>query len=91
MREAVHCVIHGIVQGVFFRASTQREAQRLGLVGWVKNLPDGGVELMAEGPRVALDELATWCSQGPPGATVDAIDVQWTTPHHQFRDFAIVR
>ena len=63
-------LVNGRVQGVFFRAGTQREAQRLGLTGWVRNTESGGVELMACGPAAALAELEAWLQHGPPHARV---------------------
>jgi len=69
-RARVNIVITGLVQGVFFRASTLEKAQSLSLSGWVKNQPDGSVEIMAEGERYALEELVLWCRQGPPGADI---------------------
>lgn len=75
--ERLHLIISGQVQGVYYRASTQAEAQRLGLRGWVRNLPDGRVELLAEGPRSALDALVAWCWQGPPRARVSGVEARW--------------
>lgn len=72
--------IHGRVQGVFFRASTQDEARRLGLRGWVRNRPDGTVEVLAEGERAALGQLLNWLHRGPPGAKVDEVQHQWLAP-----------
>lgn len=67
-------IVSGAVQGVFFRASTRAEAQRLGLHGHAKNLADGGVEVLACGDAMALDALAEWLQEGPPLARV--IEVQ---------------
>lgn len=64
-------VVRGRVQGVGFRASCGREATRLGLAGSVRNLPDGSVEVVAEGPADAVAELIAWCRQGPRFAQVD--------------------
>ena len=75
---AVHLLVHGRVQGVFYRASTQKSAEGLGLTGWVKNCADGGVEIHAEGNREKLEELIAWCRQGPPSASVSGIDLNWT-------------
>lgn len=63
----------GHVQGVGYRAATQRRASELGLSGWVRNLPDGGVELEAEGPVQALHDLRLWCEKGPSLARVRGV------------------
>jgi acylphosphatase len=84
-------LVFGMVQGVFFRASTLEQAQSLNLNGWVKNLPDGSVEVLAEGPRYALEQLADWCRRGPPAAEVEDVSVRWATYQNEFRTFMIVR
>ena len=66
-------LVFGQVQGVFFRASTQDTARRLGLTGWVRNLRDGRVELVACGEAAPLKELERWLMQGPPGARVTKV------------------
>lgn len=66
--------VAGEVQGVWFRASTAREATRLGLVGWARNLADGRVEVLAAGSRDALDALDGWLHVGPPAATVHTVE-----------------
>lgn len=81
--------IRGHVQGVFFRASTQRTARRLGLVGWVRNRPDGSVEAVAEGPREALDRLVEFCRQGPSAARVDDVDVRDEAATGELDDFRV--
>lgn len=68
--------ISGRVQGVFFRASTRREAERLGLSGYAVNRSDGTVEVAARGPADDLDRLADWLGKGPPDARVDQIVAQ---------------
>ncbi|HTV87111.1 MAG TPA: acylphosphatase [Dyella sp.] len=65
--------VSGRVQGVFFRASTRREALRLGLRGYARNLADGGVEVIACGTPEALGELEQWLWQGPPAARVEKV------------------
>jgi acylphosphatase len=74
-------LVDGRVQGVFFRASTQREARALGLAGHALNLPDGRVEVIARGASTALDALEHWLRQGPPAARVDHLtrlsEVEW--------------
>lgn len=69
----IHCLVAGRVQGVYFRASTQREARCLGLTGWVRNLPDGRVEVMASGPHDAIAMLERWLQRGPPAAHVTEV------------------
>ncbi len=84
----VQLFVRGRVQGVYFRAATQREARRLGLTGWVKNKSDGGVEIFAEGEEDALKELIGWANRGPSAARVDRVDVRWrgfSGDHHDFR------
>jgi acylphosphatase len=76
----IHAIVRGQVQGVGFRASTEDEAARLGLVGWVRNLPDGTVELEAEGPKDRVDALVAWCHHGPSTARVTAVDVEPRDP-----------
>ncbi len=83
--------ITGRVQGVFYRASAQQEAQRLGLVGEAGNLPDGRVEVIAEGPREAVEELIAWCRRGPPAAKVETVDVKWSSARGDFRTFMVTR
>ncbi|MBM4395103.1 MAG: acylphosphatase [Deltaproteobacteria bacterium] len=66
--------VTGRVQGVFFRASTRHEAERLGIAGRAVNLPDGSVEVVAQGPADRLDLLEAWLHVGPPGARVDRVE-----------------
>jgi acylphosphatase len=74
----------GHVQGVFFRASTRRKALELGLSGWVRNLPDGSVEWVAEGDSHRIDALVAWCRDGgPSGARVDQVDLSEETSELQ--------
>ncbi len=70
--------IQGRVQGVFYRASTAEKARSLGLQGWVRNVSDGSVELLAEGQKGALQELLDWCHEGPPAARVTHIQEAWS-------------
>jgi acylphosphatase len=75
--ERVHLIIHGMVQGVFFRAHTREIGERLGLAGRAVNRPDGTVEAVAEGPRDRLEEFVQWCHRGPDMARVDRVEVSW--------------
>ena len=74
---AVHLFVQGRVQGVFYRAKTQKKAEALGLVGWVRNCSDGSVEIHAEGDKAKLEELITWCRRGPALASVSNVDLSW--------------
>ncbi|HEX9703619.1 MAG TPA: acylphosphatase [Gemmatimonadales bacterium] len=67
-------VVHGVVQGVGFRWFVRRQGHRLGLVGWARNLPDGSVEIVADGTGAALQALHEALRQGPNGARVDRVD-----------------
>jgi acylphosphatase len=69
-----HVVVHGNVQGVFFRDSCRREASSRGVAGWVTNRPDGAVEAVFEGDADAVQALVDWCGRGPRGADVDSVD-----------------
>lgn len=71
----VHLFVSGRVQGVFFRAHTRDLAQRLELLGFVRNLPDGRVEVVAEGPAEKLQELIDFCHHGPPSAHVTQAEI----------------
>jgi acylphosphatase len=71
-------LVHGRVQGVFFRHAAAEEARLLGLRGWVKNLVSGDVEIVAEGPRRELKILAAWAHQGPRLARVTGVEEEWS-------------
>jgi len=84
----LRALVRGRVQRVLFRDFTCRHAQRLGLTGWVRNLPDGTtVEVVAEGPRFALRKLLTQLHVGPPRAQVTQVDVEWGTSRREFDSF----
>ncbi|MBX2804259.1 MAG: acylphosphatase [Myxococcales bacterium] len=85
----MHLIIHGHVHGVFFRASTQEQANASNLTGWVRNRPTGTVEVVAEGFESDLQTLLQWCRQGPPAARVDDVDVRWLPAQGTFADFEI--
>ncbi len=74
----VRITVRGRVQGVFFRAATAQEARALGLCGWVRNRPDGTVEIAAEGARRNLEMLLAWAHRGPPAAHVTEVEAEWS-------------
>lgn len=90
-RRRVNLRITGSVQGVFFRESARQQAERLGLAGWVKNLPDGSVAALAEGEQDAVDGFVAWCHQGPPTARVVQVAVTDEPPRGDLSSFAVVR
>lgn len=85
----VRAIVTGRVQGVSYRASTALEAQRLGIVGWVKNRDDGSVELEAEGPAELVEALISWCEAGPPAALVDRVAVTELVPTSAEHAFSV--
>ena len=87
----IEVIVIGRVQGVFFRASTLEQAQSLNLVGFVENLPDGSVEVVAEGPKYALEDLERWCEHGPPKAHVHEVITRWKDTTGEFQTFTIRR
>ena len=83
-------IIEGRVQGVWFRDSTRKEALSLGVTGWVKNRPDGTVEVLAEGPEDKVRALIGWCHHGPPSAGVTRLDETEELWEGRFETFDIV-
>lgn len=73
---SIHCFVSGRVQGVWFRANTKDQATRLGLSGWVRNLPDGRVEVMACGEKEQLRQLYQWLQKGPEKARVSFVSYE---------------
>jgi acylphosphatase len=86
-----HLLISGEVQGVFYRASANEQADRLGLNGWVRNLWSGEVEAEIEGPESLVEEFIVWCRIGPLGARVDEVKVTKKTFTGEFTTFRVVR
>jgi len=89
MKRAFTAVVRGAVQGVAFRHFTRLRATELGLRGYVRNLPDGSVEVFAEGEEEALGELERWLAHGPPGADVGEVDLTPSQPRGEYRSFVI--
>ncbi len=89
MKARVHAFVSGRVQGVFFRDFTRRWAQMLGLTGWVRNVFDGRVEVVAEGEEESLKQFLEKLHEGPPLAQVEKVDVTWEEAKGEFTDFRI--
>lgn len=85
----VHVYIKGRVQGVFFRAATQTEAEDLNLTGWVRNMPDGRVEAVFQGEDKNVNRILKWCHSGPPAARVEDVLVSEEPCRNELNDFTI--
>lgn len=85
----LHCIISGRVQGVCFRLDARDEARGLRLRGWVRNLPNGDVETVAEGDEAGVGRYLAWCREGPPGARVTDIQPTFEQATGEFTDFHI--
>jgi len=85
--ERLHAIVSGMVQGVNFRYYTRERAQRLRLTGWVRNLWDGTVEVLAEGPRPALEKLLEFLHHGPSAASVTGVQAEWLPAADEFTSF----
>lgn len=85
----VHIFVSGKVQGVFFREKTRRLAEALGLTGWARNLPDGRVEIIAEGEKEKIEEILEFARRGSKMAKVDGIEVEWQEFRGEFKNFDI--
>lgn len=79
-RTRAHVFVSGTVQGVFYRANTREQARKRGIDGWVKNLDDGRVEAVFEGPAAAVDSMIEWCHDGSPAASVTDVSVTMEDP-----------
>jgi len=84
---SLQAIVYGRVQGVFFRAFTTRSARALGLTGYVRNLPDGNVEVQAEGKRDRLEKLIDCLKTGPRGAIVEKVVTRWSEYSADFSSF----
>jgi acylphosphatase len=89
MNRRVTIIVRGVVQGVCFRMYTQREAERLGLRGYVRNRADAAVEIVAEGDAAAVDRLIVWAKHGPPAAVVNDVEITDGESSGEFSGFGI--
>jgi acylphosphatase len=88
-QQRLHAHIYGRVQGVSFRYYTTLTAEQLSLTGWVRNRPDGSVEVLAEGTRTQLDRLMSFLSSGPSGAHVTDVQTEWLAASGEFAGFEV--
>jgi acylphosphatase len=89
MKTRAHIYISGRVQGVFFRARTMERAVRLGVSGWIRNLPDGRVEAVFEGEEEPIKEIVEFCKKGPKNAVVTSFDLRKEPFANEFNDFKV--
>lgn len=89
MKSRAHVFISGVVQGVFFRATTRDMARQASVTGWVRNLPDQRVEAVFEGEKENVAEMIRWCRHGPHGAEVSDEDVKWEEYSGDYNSFNI--
>ncbi len=87
--ERAHVYVSGQVQGVFFRDSAREKAEQLGLAGWVRNLPDGRVEALFEGPSESVREMVRWCEEGPQRASVKNVDTNFESAEGDLEGFQV--
>lgn len=85
-----HLIISGKVQGVFYRATCQEVAESYSLKGWVRNLPTGQVEVLAQGEKEKIEKLIMWCKKGPSGAKVSGVNIEWQEVSEELGNFSIV-
>jgi len=90
MFKRVYLLITGKVQNVSYRINAKRKAEELNLTGWVKNMPDGKVEIIAEGEEENLKSMISWCYNGSDGAVVNKVKAKWTEYEEKFDKFRIL-
>ena len=91
MKTRLHLVISGRVQGVCFRMYAQEEAESVGVTGWIRNCPDGSVEVVVEGEEQEIGEFLAWCRHGPPHARVMGVREESLPATGEFASFDITR
>ena len=89
MSKRIHAFVSGTVQGVFFRSFVRSQAQLKNLTGWVKNLPDGRVEIVAEGDSDRIDDFIELVKEGPTASRVEDVEVENEKPSSKFHEFSI--
>jgi acylphosphatase len=89
-KERLHALVEGMVQGVGFRFFVWHNAEDLQITGWVRNLWDGRVEVLAEGPRSFLEKMLEYLKEGPRGGQVSKVDTHWQTATSEFKEFRIL-
>ena len=87
--QRAHVWVSGEVQGVFFRDSTRQKAEELGLAGWVRNVPDGQVEALFEGPSEKVEAMVRWCEEGPQHASVENVDTNFESAGGDLKGFEV--
>ena len=85
-----HVIVEGRVQKAFYRMNALDEARDLGLTGWIKNIDDGTVEAVFEGPENRVKEMLLWCKEGPRLARVKNMKTEFGEPTSEFKDFRII-
>ena len=87
--KAVHVIVQGRVQGVWFRVNTQKQAAQLGVAGWVRNTEDGHVEIHMQGAEDDVEKLIAWCHHGPSDAMVTKVDIDMAPYQDGLQGFQI--
>lgn len=89
MKARARVLVSGRVQGVYYRSYAQNRARQLGLKGWVRNNPDGSVEMVCEGEEEAVESMIDWCWKGSPSSRVSGVEVAWEEYRGEFEDFRV--
>ncbi|MCK4525659.1 MAG: acylphosphatase [Candidatus Andersenbacteria bacterium] len=90
MFKRIHLLIIGKVQNVFYRVNAKRKAKELDLTGWVRNISDDRVEILADGEEINLEKMIDWCHDGSDNAIVDRVEVKWEKYEEKFDKFRIL-
>ncbi|HUQ85685.1 MAG TPA: acylphosphatase [Candidatus Limnocylindrales bacterium] len=85
-----HIIVSGYVQGVWYRKFVKTNAEKLGLTGWARNIPEGRVEALVQGSQESIEELIELCREGPPFAEVKDVEIDWEEGELAFKVFEIV-